>query len=55
MNEDGTGADLSSNSEEILAETICTYTLLECINALGIKTFTDEERTNLKYSFFVGK
>ena len=52
MNEAGTGADLASNAEEILAETICTYTLLECINSLGFKTFTDEEKTRMRYEFF---
>ena len=52
INEAGTGADLTSNAEEILAETICTYTLLECINSLGLKTFTDEEKTRMRYEFF---
>lgn len=53
MNESAEGADLMSNAEEILAETICTYTLLECIHSLGLKTFTDEDKNNLRYSFFV--
>lgn len=54
MNENGEGADLMSNSEKILAETICTYTLLECIHSLGLKTFTDEDKRNLRYEFFIG-
>lgn len=53
MNESGTGADLSENAEEILSETICTYTLLECISALGLKTFSDDDKRQLRYEFFV--
>lgn len=53
MNESTEGTDLASNAEEILAETICTYTLLECIHALGIKTYTDEDKRALRTEFFL--
>lgn len=46
-------ANLTDNAEEILAETICTYTLLECINSLGLKTFSDEDVRKLKFEFFI--
>lgn len=46
-------ANLTDNAEEILAETICTYTLLECINSLGLKNFSDEDVRKLKFEFFV--
>lgn len=51
LNENAT-ANLTENAEEIIAETICTYTLLECISALGLKTFSDEELRKLKYEFY---
>ena len=46
-------ANIMDNAEEILAETICTYTLLECINSLGLKKFSDEDVRKLKFEFFV--
>ena len=55
MNESGgDGSDLSDNAESILAETICTYTLLECIHSLGFKTYTNEEKEQMRYEFFIG-
>jgi hypothetical protein len=44
--------DNRDSQEEVIAETICTYTLLECVHSLGIKTFGDEERERMKYQFF---
>lgn len=45
-------ANLSDNAEEILAETICTYTLLECISALGLHTYSEDELRNLKFELY---
>lgn len=45
-------ANLVDNSEEILVETICTYTLLECISSLGLKTYSDDEVRQMKYEFY---
>ena len=52
MNESAS-ADLLENGEQILAETIATYTLLETIHALGIKTYSREEVNDLKMEFFI--
>lgn len=54
MNENA-GVDINSISDDILAETICTYTLLECVHAIGLHAYTKEERDHLKMNFFVGK
>lgn len=53
LNESGTGADLKMYEEDILVETLCTYTLLECIHALGIKTIDSNEREKLKMNFLI--
>jgi hypothetical protein len=53
LNESGAGADMEQVKEEIVASTICTYTLLETIHALGLKTFSREDKERLKYEFFV--
>ncbi len=53
INESAT-PDLEENIDTILAETICTYTLLECISALGIKTYSEDEKRKLIYDFFIG-
>lgn len=45
-------ANLADNAEEILAETICTYTLLECISALGLHTYSEEELRKMKLDFY---
>lgn len=52
MNESAS-ADLAENGEQILAETIATYTLLETIHALGIKSYTEKEVNDLKMEFFI--
>lgn len=52
MNESAS-ADLLENGEQILAETIATYTLLETIHALGIKSYSRDEVNNLKMEFFI--
>ena len=49
------GVDISSVSDDILYETICTYTLLECVHAIGLHAYTKDEREHLKMSFFTGK
>lgn len=51
MNENADG-NLNNNAEEILAETICTYTLLECISAIGLKKYSDEELRQIKYELY---
>ena len=51
LNENAT-ANLSENAEEVIAETICTYTLLECISALGLKKFSDDDLRKLKFEFY---
>ena len=53
MNETAS-ADLADHGEQILAETIATYTLLETIHALGFKTFTDKEVQDMKIEFYIG-
>lgn len=53
LNESGAGADLDSYKEDVLVETLCTYTLLECIHALGIRTIDSNEREKLKTRFLV--
>ena len=50
---DSASADLTENGEQILAETIATYTLLETIHALGIKSYTEKEVNDLKMEFFI--
>lgn len=55
INEDSSAIDLKKNEEMALAETICTYTLLECIHSLGFKTYTDDEVQTMKYQFFTGR
>lgn len=52
MNESAS-VNLEENSEKILAETIATYTLLETVHALGFKTYTDEEKANMRMEFFI--
>ena len=52
MNESAS-ADLLNNGEQILAETIATYTLLETIHALGIKSYSRDEVNDLKMEFFI--
>ena len=52
MNESAS-ANLEDNSEKILAETIATYTLLETIHSLGFKTYTPEEKKNIRMEFFI--
>ena len=52
MNESAS-ADLLENGEIILAETIATYTLLETIHALGIKSYSRDEVNDLKMEFFI--
>lgn len=51
LNESGAGADIASYADDILVETLCTYTLLECIHSTGIKTFDLKERDRLKSKF----
>ena len=46
-------ADLLENGDQILAETIATYTLLETIHALGIKSYSRDEVNDLKMEFFI--
>lgn len=53
LNESGSGADLDSYKEDILVETLCTYTLLECIHALGIRTIDSNEREKIKTKFLI--
>ena len=53
LNESGSGSNLDSYREDILVETLCTYTLLECIHALGIKTIDYDEREKIKMKFLV--
>lgn len=53
MNENA-GVDISSISDDILYETICTYTLLECVHAIGLHTYDKDEREHLKMNFFTG-
>lgn len=53
MTESGNANVSSDDMEDILCETLCTYTLLECIHSLGIKTYTKEETTRLMYEFAV--
>ena len=55
LNEAGAGADLEQFSTDILEETLCTYTLLECLHSHGIKTFDNNEREHLKTQFLIGK
>lgn len=52
MNETAS-ADLNNNAEKVLAETIATYTLLETIHALGVKTYSPEEIRKMKMDFFI--
>lgn len=52
LTESGEGANISDNTETIIAETICTYTLLECIHSLGLKTFTYDDKVNLRNEFY---
>lgn len=53
LNESGSGSNLDSYREDILVETLCTYTLLECVHALGIKTIDYDEREKIKMKFLV--
>lgn len=52
MNETAS-SNLEENSEKILAETIATYTLLETIHALGFKTYSEDEKNQLRLDFFI--
>lgn len=54
LTEAGTGADLERYKEDVIVETLCTYTLLEAIHSLGIKTIDHDERENLKVKFIIG-
>ena len=54
LNEAGAGIDIEQYRDDILVETLCTYTLLECIHSLGIKTIDFKEREKLKNKFYYG-
>ena len=55
LNESGSGADLDMYKEDVLVETLCTYTLLESIHALGIKTIDAMEREKIKSMYMSEK
>lgn len=55
LNEAGTGSDLEQYQEDVLVETLCTYSLLECIHALGIRTIDSNEREKMKMKFISAK
>lgn len=44
--------DLESSQDQIIGETICMYTLLECIHGLGMKTIGYDEKEHLKFQLF---
>ena len=53
MNETAS-SNLEDVSDRVIAETIATYTLLETIHALGVKTYSDEDKRKLRMEFFIG-
>jgi hypothetical protein len=54
LNEAGSGTTIEEQTKNIIAETICTYTLLECIHSLGLKTFSYDDKINLRNEFYAG-
>lgn len=53
LTENASGDVINDNKDLILAETICTYTLFECLHALGFHTYTPEERDSMRNKFFI--
>lgn len=52
---EGASMDLHESADTILAETIATYTLLETINALGLRNYSEKDVRDLRMQFFTGR